>query len=296
MKFDIATKVLMDIAGEKIVETFLGLKVQEFEFIEELPQESVSLKRSDYIVKVIDSEGKTFIVVWEFLSFWKRKALLNLIDYTARVKLKHELPVLPVIILLSPNKSAKDCYEDENMIFKFRLVKLYEFKAHDFLKEADTYLLPFVPVMQGGEDIVFEADKRIYESVSVSEERADLLTAMAIFAGLKNKRLTRELIERRRDIMIESYAYEIIKEEGIKEGIKEGIEKGIQQGKIEKSQDAVLEVLEVRFDIVTLDLIKAVKKIQEIILLENLLKKAVTVKSMDEFKKVLRKADIKYQD
>ena len=35
-KFDIATKVLMDRAGEKIIETFLGLKVQEFEFIEEL--------------------------------------------------------------------------------------------------------------------------------------------------------------------------------------------------------------------------------------------------------------------
>ena len=52
MKYDIATKVLMDKSGQKLIERFLGFTVEEFELIEELPQEYVSLKRSDYILKV----------------------------------------------------------------------------------------------------------------------------------------------------------------------------------------------------------------------------------------------------
>ena len=38
-----------------------------------------------------------------------------------------------------------------------------------------------------------------------------------------------EIIRRRRDIMIESAAYNIIKQEGIEEGIEQGIEKGIDR-------------------------------------------------------------------
>ena len=45
-----------------------------------------------------------------------------------------------------------------------------------------------------------------------------------------------------------------------------------------------------------LDLIKVVKKITEIILLENLLKKAVKVENMEAFREFIRKADINYHD
>jgi hypothetical protein len=59
-----------------------------------------------------------------------------------------------------------------------------------------------------------EGEKRIYASEFPMEEKADLLTALPIFAGLKDQELTRKLVQRRRDIMIESYGYEIIKQEG----------------------------------------------------------------------------------
>ena len=41
MKYDIATKVLMDKAGERILEKFLGIGVEYLELVEELPQETV---------------------------------------------------------------------------------------------------------------------------------------------------------------------------------------------------------------------------------------------------------------
>ena len=55
-----------------------------------------------------------------------------------------------------------------------------------------------------------------------------MLTALFIFAGLRNINLSIAL-ERRKDITIESPAYDLIKEEGIEEGIEKGIEEGIEK-------------------------------------------------------------------
>ena len=76
MKYDIATKVLMDKAGERILERFLDLNIEYLELVEELPQETVSLKRSDYVFRVTTKEGKLFVVIWEFLSTWKRRDIM----------------------------------------------------------------------------------------------------------------------------------------------------------------------------------------------------------------------------
>jgi len=300
MKYDIATKVLMEAAVDRVMEHFLGLQLESLEFVKELPQESVSLKRSDYVLKAMNKEGRVFIIILEFLSSWKKKSLLNLIDYTVRAMLKFDLPVLPAIILLKPYKGASDCYEDENLRFTFRLIKLYEFSASAFMTEADVRILPFVPLMEGGqeEEIAFEAERRIYESRLELDKKANLLTVMAIFAGLRDRELTIKLIRRRRDLMIESYAYEIIKEEGFEEGIIKGklegiIEgklEGIIEGKLEEAQKALTDVIEARFDFVPIDIVKTVKEITDLTLLEGLHRKSVRVENLDEFREILKKA------
>jgi len=58
--------------------------------------------------------------------------------------------------------------------------------------------------------------------------------------------------------MIESPAYEIIKEEGRKEGINEGL----QQGMLEGTREMVLEALAIRFGTVPVDLAEQLKRIQ----------------------------------
>ncbi|GAB6162626.1 hypothetical protein JCM12298_17850 [Desulfothermus naphthae] len=57
---------------------------------------------------------------------------------------------------------------------------------------------------------------------------------MGILSGLisrgipmKSRGIPMKLIKRKRDIMIDSAAYEIIKREGFEEGIQQGLEQGI---------------------------------------------------------------------
>ena len=91
--------------------------------------------------------------------------------------------------------------------------------------------------------------------------------------------VVRRLLERRRDIMIESPAYEIIKEEGLREGI--------QQGMLEEAREMVLEALSVKFGVLPIDLIEEIKGIQLREVLKQLLRAAMTVESLDQFREQL---------
>ena len=270
----------MDKSGQKLIERFLGFTVEEFELIEELPQEYVSLKRSDYILKVRTRHEGVLILVWEFLSNWNTKALLNLIDYTVRAMLKFEHPVFPILFLLQPDKKVCCPYEDKNITFRYRLIDAYDMKAETFIK-GDVYLLPFVPLMHGGqeESIILEAEQNIYTSSLSISDKADLLTALTIFTGLKSQEMARILMQRRRDIMIQSYAYELIKEEGRKEGILEGK----QEGQVLSMQDAILDVLELRFKSVPSNIVRVVMQQNDLKFLHELHKRAVTANTLKEF-------------
>jgi hypothetical protein len=279
-QYDIVTKVLMERAADRMLEQFLGLAVADLELIEELPQESASLKRSDYILRVTDQQGNTEIILWEFLSQWKRRAVLSLCDYAVRAKIKFALPVRPVIVLLRPSPQATDVLEEDCLRFQWTLIRRYAMSAAEFLQQADLHVLPFIPVMQGETAVVWDTEKRIYTSDLPLEEKADLLTALTIFAGLKDMTLARQLVERRRDLMIQSAAYDIIK--------KEGFDEGVQQERVMSRRKAICDVLETRLDVVPLDIVKALKTIEDAEILEELLRKAATVITIQVFREILQ--------
>ena len=115
------------------------------------------------------------------------------------------------------------------------------------------------------------------------------MTALAIFAGLKDEELMMELFKRRRDIMIESPAYELIKREGFEEGMERGIEIGAERGKLEEAREMVLEALSFKFGLLPEELVRQVKSIREREVLKGLLREAIAANTLDEFKQRLGK-------
>ena len=55
------------------------------------------------------------------------------------------------VLLLTPSPQAIDILKDGGLQFRFTLLKLYEMPSADFLQHADLHLLPFLSIMQGGE-------------------------------------------------------------------------------------------------------------------------------------------------
>ncbi len=68
---------------------------------------------------------------------------------------------------------------------------------------------------------------------------------------------------------------------------RDGIEIGLQQGLLQATRNSVIEVLETRFTQVSASLIERLNQIEDIPTLKQLLKRAITVASLEEFERNL---------
>ena len=294
MQYDITSKVIFERCKGAILRLLCNFDLAEIEEIKELPQETVSLRRSDFVVKVKDKKGEVFICIIEFIRRWEKHLPLRTLEYRCRHKLKENLPVITIIFVLLSGREVREEYEDEEVRYRYKVVKLYEIEAGEVIERGEVCLYPFVPLMKGGERYVDAAEEGIYRRESLERcEKADLLTGLAIFTGLKNKEKAKELIERRRDIMIESAAYEIIKQEGFEEGRREGFKEGLQEGIQEGIQKGLREAIELglklKFGVEGLKLLPEVESIKDVKALKAI-KEAIEVgKSLEEIEMFCQK-------
>ena len=72
-----------------------------------------------------------------------------------------------------------------------------------------------------------------------------------------------------------------------KEGIQEGIELGKEEGKVDGTRESIQRVLLRRFKTSNLEIKKSLDKIENKILLEDMLDEAILVESLDEFQSIL---------
>jgi len=282
MQYDVAAKVVVEHGKEAMLRWFLRIEPEHVELIEELPQETVTLRRSDFPLWVRTNDGKEQIVVLEFQTRWQWEVPLRLLEYVVRFRLKYRLPVVGVVVLFNKREGVEEVYEDESIRFRYHLVRMWDIESEEILQKEEVWLYPFVPVMCGKEGDIFEAEEKIYRSGLDRRDKADLLTALTIFSGFKGEKIVRKLLRRRRDIMIESPAYDIIKEEGIKEGL--------QQGMLEEAREMVLEALSFRFGVVPVEAVQEIKRIEVREVFKQLHRVAMSAETLDEFRKQLGKA------
>uniref|UniRef100_A0A832EK91 DUF4351 domain-containing protein n=1 Tax=Desulfacinum infernum TaxID=35837 RepID=A0A832EK91_9BACT len=280
--YDAAVKVILSHCRQAALEYFLGLEVVESEVME-LPQETASLRRSDFPIRVRTPEGRLFIVLLEVQSRWEHDLPLRLLEYDARYRLKTGLSVLPAVLLLTPSGAVVERFEDEGLRYAFRVISLAAMEARELLRTGNPCLYPFVPLMKGGVELFDEAERALIDSMPAGPDRADLLTGMALLSGLVSKELPQRLLSRRRDIMMESVAYEMIKKEGYDEGMKQGL----QQGMLTEGREMVLEALAERFGPVPRDIEEVLTTVESRRQIKELLRLALRVQNLDEFRKLL---------
>jgi hypothetical protein len=267
-----------------VLRDLCGLKVKESELIEIEPQETASLRRSDFVLRALFEDNKERLVLLEFITAWKKYLPLRTLETRCRHQLQEELEIITVMIELRRCGGVKDYYRDNEVEFRYKVIKLYELKAEEILRKGLRCLYPFLPLMEGGKDFIDEAERGIYEGEGSRAYKSDLLTGMAIFGGLVSEEIPMKLIQRRRDIMIESVAYEIIK----KEGYSEGIQQGIQQGLLLDAQEMLLDALEERFEIVPNSIAKKIKQIDSREVVKSLFRIAMRTDSLEEFESKLK--------
>ena len=76
-------------------------------------------------------------------------------------------------------------------------------------------------------------------------------------------------------------------QKGIEQGIEQGRQEGIEQGSLQTARESVLEVLEIRFEVVPLELIEAINEIEDTSFLKPLLREAIAIDCLEAFQHLL---------
>lgn len=186
----------------------------------------------------------------------------RLTAYTALARERYALPVYPVVvnILSGPGAAPPPTrFETEflGLVARqdFHQVNLWELDARPILQEPLLPLLPFVPVMQGGNDA--GALAQALQLLRGDPNLAEMETLLAFFARFV---FPSELIRRimRWDMVVlrESPWYQEI----FSEGLEQGLRQGLQQGR-EKVLKMLLGVLRHRFGEVPEELVVRLERL-----------------------------------
>ena len=216
---------------------------------------------------------------------------LRMLAYVSFLVHQHEMNVYSTVFYLRPPAGQNDpghyTYGDEvigGMRFTYNVIRVYELEGESYLDPGTVGLLPFTPLMRPPTGTAPEAwVERCIETTKAapvdSRTRGTLLYALSVFGGLIHppELFQDGILEA---LMKESPVYESV--------IQRGIQQGIEQGKKEQAVEAILTVLEVKFQI---DVAKKLKpflsEIDDLQRLDHLHRVAAQASNIDAFTQVL---------
>ncbi|MCL0096200.1 hypothetical protein M1N66_01160 [Thermodesulfovibrionales bacterium] len=294
-KYDITLKRLTDAFAADYVRFALGVEGVALEVIDvekvdkELP---LLLREVDFAARV-KVEEEEFVLLMEFQTAWREELPERMLGYTWRLFEKYRLSVNPVLLLLREGGRPRESLEVKVLgrrvfHFDFTIIPVWEMEGKRIVEEKLTGLYPLLPLMKWEEPVERVLEKTqglILGEIAEPERKADAYVALKVLSGIKYPLELIEKMLRRRDIMIESPVYEQI----LKEGREEGRGLGREEGRKETLKNNILAVLEGRFEIVPHDIEGEIGGIERPKLLEILLKKAIVVKDIAEFRGFLER-------
>ncbi|MDI6794285.1 MAG: hypothetical protein QME81_15715 [bacterium] len=266
-------------------------KIDVSKIEKELP---ILTREADCLARVAEKKGKEFILHIDFQAEYRHNLPDRMLGYTYRVYEKYKLPVYSVLIVLKETgvkirtKTEIKVRDLKSLRHEYKVIKVWEVEAEKILEKKITGLYPLLPLMKtdkSGEELISEAAELIEKEVEDIEHKADAYVALRIFSAINFPSSLVNKILKRRDIMVQSPAYQEILQEGEMIGIGKGKVLGIEEG-IERS---ILEVLEERFGFISPKLEQEVRGLQGMKACDFLLRKAINVPSIEEFKELLER-------
>ncbi|HEX4948930.1 MAG TPA: hypothetical protein VFZ34_19790 [Blastocatellia bacterium] len=183
-------------------------------------------------------EGK-YIVHIEAQTYWDGKMPQRMPEYAVLAWLNHRLPVLSYVLVLSRKKfplnppvmGVIDVGQTQ-IVTHYQIIRLWEVSAAEVLARGSESLLPFVALMQGGEEALTEVARRLHSVTDVAR-RHEIALHFLTLGGLRyNKLAILELVKEKIMISLhdlkDSSFYQMILEEGLEEGQQQGRQQGIE--------------------------------------------------------------------
>jgi predicted transposase YdaD len=205
-------------------------------------------RANDVLIKVRSAQHGDYLVAVEVQLRVDARMPLRMRSYAALIEERYALPVYPVVInVLRTEQRPATAYRSSFMaltaVQEYRVVNLWELDAEQVLAAKMPALLPFVPIMVGGNrvDIV----QRAVYALRSDAELADFETFLAFIARFVfDSETILSIMRWDMATLRENPWYAEILQEGIEAGREEGREAGREEGREEGREAATVTLVE----------------------------------------------------
>jgi len=247
--YDQAFKYLAEQDAESLLILLGYLQPGQRAEIELLPRElGVATRLPDQPYRVVTTQGRRLVHV-EAQTVYDSQMPERMADYGARLWMTYRLPLSSYVLLLTERGLPQPAPTtgrieagDVQILVRYQLVRLRLMSAARVLALERESLLPFVPLMEGGQ-AELETGARRLGIVADERRRRDLSLHFLVLGGLRyNHEDLLDLIGRTSMIPLEQLKESSFYQFIAKEGLKEGLQQGLQQGEI-KAAAEILRLL-----------------------------------------------------
>ena len=299
----------------------------DHEFRQLMEEANIEKSLADKLVKVWLKEGEELWVLIhiEIQNQKVKNFEQRMYDYHTSIYKRYGHRIASLAILGDRNKSWKPtCFDynnlDSGIIFYYPIAKLTDYleRWHELENSRNPFavaVMAHLIMLKSGKDVTnlafwkMEITKELLKRGFSPEITSYVLRFIDIIINLPKEMeiqyrqqvmgYVKEMKMVNTMIPWEKVAFEDGMEKGLVQGMEKGLAKGMEKGLaqglermkkglIQKSQEAVIVVLETRFDTIPRTCLASIKKISNASVLDSLLKTAIKVNSLKEFKEVLK--------
>jgi len=238
-------------------------------------------RESDVLIRVESKEYGKFLVLNELQLRYKPEMPRRMRAYAGLAEEKYKLPTYPVLINILKTGDAEIPTRFESNLAglevrqDYRVINLWEVDVKIALEQPLPSLLPFVPILKGGEDesIIREALRLL----QADEQLNQLETVLAFFATfVLDSSLVQEIMRWDMTVLRESPWYQEI------------LQQGEQKGEKKDRLSSIELCLEVKFGNEGLKFMPKISEISDLETLKTIQRSILTVESLEELKHILQ--------
>ncbi len=278
-KYDRVSKVLIQTYDKEIIEHLLNVQIKSIIPVDReinLPE-----KHMDSTFHI----NNEYIINIEFQTEYDENIEQRLLLYRCLLKYKYNKPVKSVIIYLKESSNIKYEYSEDNQInFKFDVVKIWELDLDRILEEKILCLAPFIPIIKKDQELIKSAYNIIIESEAENEAKENLLNCMLVFSTLMySKEIINKMIapieQFKKTEFFQELAHDLVEQSKI-EGEKIGIIKG--------EKDLLLRLLTKKFKKIPENLESEINKIGNIQTIEKIVESIFEIQTPEDIFKFIQ--------
>ena len=263
-EFDKILKENVEAVFLPLVEEMLGFSIKESFELKDKVQTTIE-RESDFLKRVIDQNGKEWILHLEFQTTNDPKMIYRMAEYRAILQRKYELPVRQLVIYLGSEKpKMRNLLSKEEQITGFELHDIKNSSLQSTLnsKVPEGIILSILTDYKKA-DAEKVIDEIIYKLQQVSKSESELRKSIKQLLILSRLRKLEVKIKHKVNDMPITYDIKTdgLYNEGREEGLLEGIEKGLMEGREEGREEGIEKN---RFQIISKALSQRILTIKQI--------------------------------